>query len=144
MPRKAVNPWKRFVERYEVSSDGCWLWKGRLDNGYGSLWVNKKQKLGAHVFSYMVHNLTLVPEGLCVDHLCRNRSCVNPEHLEQVTLKENVLRGVGPSAVNAKKTHCINGHEFTEENTYRYSRGRACKECQRASNRKAKRKWKTN
>lgn len=75
-----------------------------------------------------------VPEGMQLDHLCRNRWCCNPEHLELVTPRENTLRGVGPSAVNAVKTHCKNGHEFTPENTRVDQRTgeRGCWTCRRA------------
>ncbi len=68
---------------------------------------------------------------MTLDHLCRNKACVNPEHLEPVTQKENVLRGVGPTAINAKKTHCIRGHEFNEQNTIFHPRTnyRTCRVC---------------
>jgi hypothetical protein len=70
-----------------------------------------------------------VPTGLHLDHLCGNRSCVRPDHLEPVTQRENTLRGGSFSAVNAKKTHCIRGHEFAGENLGARSDGRACLRC---------------
>lgn len=75
-----------------------------------------------------------IGKGLEIDHLCRNRKCVNPLHLEAVTRKTNVLRGVSPSAKNAVKTTCAKGHMFDDKNTYvriRKGGGRACRECLR-------------
>jgi hypothetical protein len=74
-----------------------------------------------------------IPEGLTIDHLCRNRGCVNPAHLEAVTNRTNLLRGDGIAALNARKTHCKRGHEFTPENTYVWREGtRACRACHTA------------
>jgi late competence protein required for DNA uptake (superfamily II DNA/RNA helicase) len=71
-----------------------------------------------------------------IDHLCRNRRCVNPDHLEVVTAQMNTLRGETLAAANAAKTQCDHGHEFTEENTYAYRGHRHCRECRRMGNRK--------
>jgi hypothetical protein len=74
-----------------------------------------------------------VPEGLELDHLCRVRGCVNPKHLEPVTHRENLMRGESWSAVNARKTHCPEGHPYDETNTYIDGKGRRrCRECARA------------
>jgi hypothetical protein len=76
-----------------------------------------------------------IPDGLTLDHLCRNRRCVNPDHLEPVTAVENTMRGQAPHAINARKTHCLRGHAFDEENTYVRSDGaRICRACVRARN----------
>lgn len=111
--------------------DGCIEWTGRKNwAGYGQISV-RGRNLSAHRMAYRVA-FGPIPDELVVDHLCRNRACINPEHLELVTTKENVLRGEGLTAVNARKTHCKHGHEFTEENTYVYRNGgRKCRECAR-------------
>lgn len=90
----------------------CWLWTAAIgESGYAS-W-----------YSHRVHRLTyramrgLIAEELTIDHLCRVRHCVNPDHLEAVTMRENTMRGFGPTASNARKTHCSKGHEYTAENT---------------------------
>ena len=124
----------RILARFEVTENGCWLWSAGKTKGYATMSIGWK--------TYYVHRLTFehfrksVPEGLELDHLCRRRHCVNPWHLEIVTQKENILRGVSFSAINAKKTHCKRGHEFTEENTrFRIRDGsvrRSCRECDRS------------
>lgn len=100
-----------------VNTDECWLYAGNItDVGYGRLQLPTGR--------YLVHRLTYeqfvdkIPEGFDIDHLCRIRSCVNPEHLEAVTRKENILRGEGLAAVNARKTHCSKGHPYTGHNLY--------------------------
>jgi hypothetical protein len=108
-------------------SNGCWLWAGYVnERGYARLTYRGKI-YRAHRFSYEAF-VGEIPEGLVLDHLCRERSCVNPEHLEAVTNKENILRGVGPSAKNAKKTHCPRGHEYAYTDK---TGSRVCRECER-------------
>lgn len=107
----------RFKEKIDTNQNTeCWLWTGaKQSDGYGVVGHENKIYL-AHrkIYEILVGK---IPEGLELDHKCRNRSCVNPAHLEPVTHKENVLRGKSPSAKNSIKTHCNNGHKFTDENT---------------------------
>jgi hypothetical protein len=138
--------YERFKDKYVVAPNGCWNMKVVRTTGkgpgYGWLWHEGKTRY-AHVVMYEVMSgLRLSGRELQVDHLCKNRGCVNPFHLELVTRQENCDRG---GHRNRDKTHCQNGHEFTEENTYVYEwrgrMGRQCKECQwrsgRVSNRHA-------
>ena len=108
----------------------CWQWLGPTRfKGYGFITLNQRTR-PVHRVAY---ELTVgpIPTGLVLDHLCRNRVCVNPLHLEPVTNRENILRGEAPSAVHALKTHCPQGHEYNPENT-RISKGRRhCRLCQR-------------
>lgn len=120
--------WKSVDRR---GAEECWPWLGSKDtSGYGTImWGGRR--VGTHVLAYELV-VGAVPEGLVIDHLCRNRACCNPAHLEPVTHRENVLRGRGPTAINARKTHCNHGHEFTPENTYlQQNGGRGCRECHR-------------
>ena len=120
-------PEQRLDMKYEVREDGCWQWTGSIDrNGYGSFWFNKTMAL-AHRVSYEL-KVGPIPEGMQLDHLCRNRSCVNPAHLEPVTARENTHRS---PITFANKTHCPKGHAYDEANTYvRPSDGRRrCRTC---------------
>lgn len=124
----------RFWERVE-KTETCWLWTGATNGGYGQLKVNRTIAL-AHRISYELH-VGPIPAGLVIDHLCRVTSCVNPAHLEPVPQRINVLRGISPAAMQARQTHCKDGHEFTPENTIRDSRNkRRCRTCSNASDRR--------
>jgi hypothetical protein len=110
---------------------GCWVWLGDLNEGYGLFMIDRVRML-VHRYAYE-HYVGPIPPGLTIDHLCRVRCCVNPAHLEAVTKQENTLRGDTLAAANASKTHCVNGHAFTPDNTYwnRKRKSRRCKECNR-------------
>lgn len=119
--------------------DSCWLWARSTKDDYPMLWIGKK-RYRAHRVIYEAL-VGLIPEGLSLDHLCRVKCCVNPEHLEPVTHAENVRRG-NSGKFQAAKTHCPKGHEYTPENTHLGRRGnyvmRGCRMCRNTA-RKEKR-----
>lgn len=125
----------RFM-KYVKETNNCWKWIGTNNwKGYGrfSICKNNITAIGhSHRFSYMIFK-GKIPKGMTVHHKCENKSCVNPEHLELMTEKENRELSGCWSAKNARKTHCKNGHEFTKENTYLHNRNgsmrRYCKIC---------------
>lgn len=126
----------RFWPRVE-KTDTCWLWHGTLmRNGYGTFTVRGPlRRQMAHHLTYRLDGRA-IPEGYLLDHICRVRNCVNPDHLRPLTNRENVLLGIGPTAINAQKTYCSKGHEFTPENTWRDRRGgRRCRTCHNESER---------
>lgn len=108
----------------------CWLWTRGMAKGYGHFSVIGQPHIGAHVWAYRTM-VGPIPNGLEIDHLCRVRHCVNPTHLEPVTKRENVLRGEGIAAKNARQTHCKNGHPFDDENTLHLNCHRRCRICLR-------------
>jgi len=131
---------KRFWPKVN-KTDTCWLWTAsKTGAGYGQISNKPGPPLYAHRVSYEFIKGP-IPEDCDLDHLCRNHACVNPDHLEAVTHKENVMRGIGASAKNYIKTHCKYGHEFTSENTKIKTNGsRCCRICDR----RLKRQWKKN
>lgn len=120
------NILERFHSKIELGNNGCHNWVASKDrDGYGWFW-NGVKNTRTHRFSYELYK-GQIPKGLVIDHLCKNTSCVNPDHLEVVTSGENTRRGVN---YHGTKTHCKNGHEFTPENTYVRPKGyRTCRKC---------------
>lgn len=92
----------------------------RTQKGYGEIRIGGRDapRRRVHRLSWQIHRGG-VPQGLVLDHLCRNRACWNPDHMEPVTNRENILRGVGATAQNVRKTHCPQGHEYTPDNLRR-------------------------
>lgn len=116
----------RFWEKVE-KTDGCWNWTASTRRGYGAFWFGGHH-VGAHRVAWFLEYGEWPKQP--IDHLCRNRGCVRVSHLEEVTIKENILRGEGLCAVNARKTHCKRGHPFNGKNLYVFPDGkRACHEC---------------
>lgn len=149
-PVPTASDFARFWAKVDKTSpDGCWLWTAGLNRGYGSFYPGPNSgrsahAIGAHRWLYEAL-IGPVPADLDLDHTCHSpsicaggetcphRACVNPAHLEPVTRRENLARGVR-SVYWAAKTHCPQGHPYDEENTYRHPRDgrRFCRACQRA------------
>lgn len=119
---------QRVLAAITATPTGCWQWTGTVtDQGYGTIWVNGKNRK-AHRVTYEMF-VGPIPDGLTLDHLCRNRPCVNPEHLEPVTQLINNLRGDTLGARNLAKTHCPRNHPYDAENTEWYRGHRYCRAC---------------
>ncbi|WP_432110795.1 HNH endonuclease signature motif containing protein [Streptomyces sp. YPW6] len=130
----------RFLAHITDTPAGCWQWTGYLmPNGYARISVAGERQY-AHRVAYEAM-VEPIPEGLVIDHLCRNRGCVNPEHLDAVTQRTNVLRGESQAAARARQTACVRGHAFDRTNTYRAGNGtRKCRKCRTAARARARRR----
>ncbi|MEW6248699.1 MAG: HNH endonuclease signature motif containing protein [Nitrospirota bacterium] len=127
----ARKDWRRFLKQRVIDKSGCWLWTGptRSATGYGRFTLGRRG-LAAHRYAYE-QVWGPIPKGLVVHHTCNQPRCVNPNHLEAVTMRENTLRGSSPSSCNAKKMHCSKGHPYSPENLVFRKGIRCCRTCER-------------
>ncbi len=140
---------RRFWRKVLIGDD-CWEWTGgKGSRGYGTFTARKEngswRTLRAHRVSYELL-VDAIPAGLVIDHLCRNTGCVNPDHLEAVTRRENTLRGIGPTAWHASKSHCPQGHPYSGDNLFfvtdaKGRHSRRCRTCQRKHTKYASRRY---
>ncbi len=137
-PKSQLNLKDRLLSKIRVNPEtGCWEWTARLFQGTGyaqfkiTVAVGKSENRYGHRVAYELL-VGPIPDGLFLDHLCRNKKCINPQHLEPVTARTNALRGFGSAANNARKTHCKNGHPLSGDNLYHdHAATRQCRICQR-------------
>lgn len=135
MPHEDVET--RFWRKVQFT-ETCWLWQANINNhGYGQFMLCRRRPIYAHRLAFMLV-MGPIPADLTIDHLCRTRCCVNPLHLEPVTMRENTLRGNSNIAIHARKTHCVRGHPFEGHNLYLRpdGGGRVCRACMYARNRR--------
>ena len=120
-------------------ASGCWVWqRSATPGGYGRMRQGGRMQYAHRAYYERLHGV--IPAGLQLDHLCRNPRCVNPQHLEPVTGRENTLRGNTIAARRKAQSHCVQGHAFDEANTIARGRNRACRECQRKAVRESQRR----
>lgn len=137
---KRRAPVDRFAEKVALTDSGCLEWIAGLNgSGYGTFNALPGMSVMAHRWSYE-HHCGPIPDGLILDHLCRNRACVNPDHLEPVTTQENLLRAVGMGQANTAKENCPAGHPYSGDNLYipPSRANRMCRTCRRDQKRRAK------
>ena len=131
MSGKPQDPIKKFYSRIKKTSDDCWEWQGGLySNGYARCRFNGKEHL-VHRWAYETF-IAMIPDGLHCHHVCYNRACVNPQHLELRTNRDNIFDKDSASTAlyNMNKTHCKRGHEFNDHNTLVNKYGwRYCRTC---------------
>ncbi|MEX2984566.1 HNH endonuclease signature motif containing protein [Streptomyces sp. C36] len=129
----------RFLDKVTRTDDGCWEWTGSIKpSGYGQVRVGDRVRSAHRVAYELAHGE--IPDGLVIDHLCRRRNCVRIDHLEAVTQRINVRRGISAAAHRARQTHCCRGHAFDAANTYVAPNGtRKCRRCRAAAQNRARR-----
>jgi hypothetical protein len=129
MPRADFRPTIDYIVEDCGYETPCWIWQGFLDrNGYGIVWLNTRRR-AAHIVLYE-REIGPIPVGLELDHLCRNRSCICPRHVEPVTHAENLRRGHAPNMIARRENRCSRGHLFDAKNTLIRANGRKmCRAC---------------
>ena len=133
---------ERFHSKFIELPNGCHQWQGPLDkDGYGYFFLRRKSRRAHRVAWYMQRGG--IPEGMVINHICRNRWCVNPQHMQLLTPRENNLQDSNSiPAINARKTHCKNGQEFDKVQTVKSGKSyRVCSICERDKARRLKAKW---
>lgn len=134
IPSLSASDIKRFWSKVKRGADHeCWPWSGSISSGgYGVFSIGASRQVKAHRVAFTLR-VGVIESGLTIDHVCRNRRCVNPLHLEMVTGRENSMRGIGVGALNRRKTHCPYGHPYDDVSYTGI--GRVCRTCRRAFNR---------
>lgn len=127
----------RFLGKTSETPTGCWEWQGPLDrDGYGTFYFRRRNRR-AHRVGYFLRNGP-IPEGLVVNHTCRNRACVNPQHLQLIDVTENAMKdSSSPAYVNSQKTICPRGHPYDRH----YGKQRYCSICDKEKKRRLRAKW---
>lgn len=132
-----AKDWSRFQSNVSASG-GCHLWIGRLDkDGYGLFFFHRKNRRAHRVAYYAAFGA--IPADMVVNHVCRNRSCQNPQHLQLLTRAESSMKDSANVAyINSQKTHCKNGHPYDRH----YGKQRYCSICEAAKTKRLREKWK--
>lgn len=140
--RRRTPAIERLLARIDINERGCWVFSPPARNGYGYIGVTNEDGSKRNVLTHRLAYETIVgpiPVGLEIDHLCRNRACCNPDHLEPVTRSVNTLRGDSPALARQRRlsrTHCKNGHPFEGDNLRLTPKGvRMCVTCRREKGR---------
>lgn len=130
---RTTSPLTRFLMRCKRQENGCIVLEAMPSQIYPRIKIKGKPTRAVR-FAYQTF-VGPIPEGMQLDHLCFNTKCVNPLHVEPVTGRENTLRSNNPAAINSRKTQCVNGHPFDDENTYTWNGMRGCITCRKERSR---------